>query len=627
MVRLTKYLGLFVVVLGLLVACTQDPPVIPDPNTNNPPSAQAQSLTVVAGKTLEITLKATDPDGDSLTYSVDNLSTTGVNILKLNGFTNSHKVSYTAPATAKEGETDSFSFSVKDPSGEEASATIKITLKAAGSSPGISANDDSFSGLINTPLALGATTSGPAVKLTGSVLENDANVSTATKVTAEDKVTAQGGNVSLSAEGGFVYTPKAGFAGQDSFTYTLVDNSQSLDRAEATVIVTVEEANPEVDGTQTILYLKADAASNGDGSALKPYRSLIEAENRSKVGDIIVLQPGRYAPAGTHSIILKNDQKILGQEADVVIRGMKVLDKNTTEGTVLARSEDNNFSLVLLDTNDKKNIKVLRQSDNVTIKGLTIDRSNGAGKTADTSVTTGGAGIVGADVLNGTITIEDVKIMYPGGFGITFAESSGCPSLNCDNNVQDPTDSITPNTTYDLVIRNVYIESPRNSGISSNDATSVIIDNVTINNAVKLDKAKLDPDDTLGHGIEVQSEYDTTVMVTNSTVNSSDPGVKAFVFFSNNTFGRNPDDAVMNVTIANNHANFSLNGANDLNNDGNVDDTVAYDIHVLDDYKVPEIGSSMVIMSGSSRFTHADSPYAFEGLSGSATVTGDTVTF
>ena len=626
MFRFPKRLCSFVALLALLVACTQDPPLLPD---NNPPSAQDQRVVVGAGKTLEIALIASDPDGDVLSYSVDKLSSTGVSVLKTSGFASSHKVSYRAPAEAKKGDEDSFQFTVKDPAGATATATVTISIQVEPPPlDAAEAQDDSFSTMVNTPLVLGALSlSGPAVRLSGSLLDNDKHITASTRVVIQDTTTTQGGQLSLNAQGAFIYTPKTGFTGDDWFSYQIKDDGQSPAKAEATVTVRVEEANAELDGMQRIIYLKADAASGGDGSASKPYRSLLEAEIHSKPGDVIVLQAGRYAPAGVHSILLKNDQKILGQEADVVVNGIKLLDKDPDTATVLSHSQEMNFSLVLLDTSDKKNITVVRQSDNVTIKGLTIDRSDGTGKTADTSFTTGGAAIVGADVLKGTISIEDVRILYPGGFGITFAESSGCPSANCDDNVEDPTDSTTLGTSYHLIIRNVLIESPRNTAIAANDNSSVIIDNVRVNNAVKLDPGELGSAGTEGRAIAIESEYDTSVSVTNTTVTSADPGVKAFYFFSNNNFGRNPDDAVMDVTVSNNNAQFVLATGNDLNNDGNVDDTAAYVIRVLDNEPGLSIGSSVVSIKGSSLFSHADSPYAFEGMTGFAIATDSSVSF
>jgi len=53
--------------------------------------------------------------------------------------------------------------------------------------------------------------------------------------------TTQGGSVALNADGSFVYTPLNGFAGQDTFHYTVANSAGS---AEGTVFVTVTAAPP-----------------------------------------------------------------------------------------------------------------------------------------------------------------------------------------------------------------------------------------------------------------------------------------------------------------------------------------------------------------------------------------------
>jgi hypothetical protein len=56
-------------------------------------------------------------------------------------------------------------------------------------------------------------------------------------VTAGMVVTAQGGSVTLAADGTFTYTPAAGFSGSDTFTYTVSDPTGRT--ATGTVTITV----------------------------------------------------------------------------------------------------------------------------------------------------------------------------------------------------------------------------------------------------------------------------------------------------------------------------------------------------------------------------------------------------
>ncbi|MFW5442824.1 MAG: Ig-like domain-containing protein [Methylococcaceae bacterium] len=71
------------------------------------------------------------------------------------------------------------------------------------------------------------------------IVERNDNVgSPAAMVTASDAVSAQGGTVSVAADGSFTYTPALGFDGVDSFGYTLTNSEGS---STATVYISVDE--------------------------------------------------------------------------------------------------------------------------------------------------------------------------------------------------------------------------------------------------------------------------------------------------------------------------------------------------------------------------------------------------
>ncbi|HKY45103.1 MAG TPA: Ig-like domain-containing protein, partial [Pyrinomonadaceae bacterium] len=86
-----------------------------------------------------------------------------------------------------------------------ASGNIRITVAA----PGVLANDQDFDGV------------GPALN-----------------VTAGTFLSAQGGNVTLNADGSFTYNPAPGFEGSDSFTYTLNDGEGPGDTGTVSITVT-----------------------------------------------------------------------------------------------------------------------------------------------------------------------------------------------------------------------------------------------------------------------------------------------------------------------------------------------------------------------------------------------------
>ena len=73
--------------------------------------------------------------------------------------------------------------------------------------------------------------------LTDNVMANDDPGDAPATVTAFDATSGQGGTVSMAGDGGFTYTPPAGFEGSDSFGYTITDANGDSDSATVTILV------------------------------------------------------------------------------------------------------------------------------------------------------------------------------------------------------------------------------------------------------------------------------------------------------------------------------------------------------------------------------------------------------
>ena len=89
--------------------------------------------------------------------------------------------------------------------------------------------------------------SGPSETITGNVLEdngNGADRGDGLVVTAETFTTDEGGSVTLSADGSFIYTSPSDFSGYDDFEYTVTDSSGDTD----TAYVDIEEGTPSGGG-------------------------------------------------------------------------------------------------------------------------------------------------------------------------------------------------------------------------------------------------------------------------------------------------------------------------------------------------------------------------------------------
>ena len=95
---------------------------------------------------------------------------------------------------------------------------------------------DVFGAAQNTPLVVGAP----------GVLTNDTGLPAPTAVPIAGGATAQGGTVTLNADGSFTYNPPTGFEGNDSFTYTATNGLTPNDTALVTLNV---DAPPSVTNT------------------------------------------------------------------------------------------------------------------------------------------------------------------------------------------------------------------------------------------------------------------------------------------------------------------------------------------------------------------------------------------
>ena len=135
----------------------------------------------------------------------------------------------------------------------------------------------------NTPLLLGVAQGSTAAEVVaGSVLSNDADPSPSSNpITINGNTTPSHGTVTLNPDGTFAYTPAAGYAGADSFTYTVQDSLGAVSQP-ATVSITV--------GTK--VWYVDNSGSNGDGRAATPFNTLAGAVTASGVGDVIFVNTG-----------------------------------------------------------------------------------------------------------------------------------------------------------------------------------------------------------------------------------------------------------------------------------------------------------------------------------------------
>ena len=169
----------------------------------------------------------TDGDTDTLTASVGTPPTHGVLSLNADG-------TGTFTPTAGYSGTDSFTYSISDGHGGSDTATVQLLIDG----PPVAVDDSA------------ATPGATAVDI--AVLGNDTDPDTDPLVVSATTAPADGAIVVL-ADWSIRYTPNAGFAGDDTFTYTVSDGRGLTDTATVTVTVAnaAPVANPDAVGTAT----------------------------------------------------------------------------------------------------------------------------------------------------------------------------------------------------------------------------------------------------------------------------------------------------------------------------------------------------------------------------------------
>ena len=173
----------------------------------------------------------TDADSDALAAVKVSDPANGTVALNADG-------SFTYTPQANFSGTDSFTYKASGGGSDSGVVTATITVTAVNDAPTVAS--DAYSTGEDRPLTVAAP----------GVLGNDADPESA--ITAAKVTNPANGTVALNADGSFTYTPKADFAGTDSFTYKANDGAADSGAATVTVTVTpVNDAPVALDDTYT----------------------------------------------------------------------------------------------------------------------------------------------------------------------------------------------------------------------------------------------------------------------------------------------------------------------------------------------------------------------------------------
>ncbi|MGK7910154.1 MAG: Ig-like domain-containing protein, partial [Synechococcus sp.] len=133
--------------------------------------------------------------------------------------------------------------------------------------------------------------------------------------------TAEGGSVTIFADGSFFYQPEAGDANlTDSFSFTVSDG---LNSTNATAFINV--------GSEAIYVDDDTAAGTGNGSVFNPFTTLTEAQALAGAGDVIYVFDGTY----NESFVFETDQSLIGQGADFTLSTGELLDGDASTSPVI----------------------------------------------------------------------------------------------------------------------------------------------------------------------------------------------------------------------------------------------------------------------------------------------------
>ena len=273
----------------------------------DPPVADDQSVTANTADPTEITLTATDPDGNALTYAIVSQPKSGT-ITDLNEDTGSLVYTSDAGFTGK----DSFTFKANDGTVDSNTATVTLAVNQVIDPP--VADDQSVT----------ANTADPT-EITLTATDPDGNALTYAIVSQPKSGTITDLNEDT---GSLVYTSDAGFTGKDSFTFKA--NDGTVDSNTATVTLTVNQViDPPVADDQSVTANTADpteitlTATDPDGNALT-----YAIVSQPKSGTITDLDED------TGSLVYTSDAGFTGKDSFTFKANDGTVDSNTATVTL-----------------------------------------------------------------------------------------------------------------------------------------------------------------------------------------------------------------------------------------------------------------------------------------------------
>ncbi|MVN92686.1 CshA/CshB family fibrillar adhesin-related protein [Mucilaginibacter aquatilis] len=371
---------------------------------NQAPVTVADAGTTGIGQpiTLNITSNDTDADGTinlttvQLIHPADNAKKTSVTILNQGTYTvnaTNGSVTFTPLATFT-GKATPIAYTVRDNYGTESvSALISISIKPIGTA-------DTDVAPINTPV-------------TTTVKANDGPSATGTTVTA---INGAHGTTTVNTNGQVIYTPNTGYAGIDTYTYTLTTPDGIVSDPITVTInikpVGINDADVTPINTPVPTIVKSNDGSSGIGTTVTPTNGLHGTTAVDATGRVVYTPVNNYIGKDTYTYTLTTPDGIVSDPITVTIN-IKPVGVNDVATTPL---------------NTPVNITV-KNNDGPSANGTTVTPTNGA--RGITTVDANGrvtyspiAGYVGNDTFTYTLTTPDGVVSDPITVNVTIYASS-----------------------------------------------------------------------------------------------------------------------------------------------------------------------------------------------------------
>ncbi len=249
------------------VTCVDDPPVAVN---------DAATVTEdVPNNVIDVLANDTDIDGGPKNVaSVSSSSANGGSVT-----TGGSNVSYT-PAANFCGS-DSFTYTLNGGS----IGTVTVTVTCVNDAPVLGDNNIDYTALGNTQFRVGETTPGTGLlhirdndDVDEKAAPSDVDGPGPLTVVPFTGLSANGGNVTLNADGTFTYESAAGFSGTDTFTFTVTDNGAPAQTVNGTVTIAVP---------QTVWYVHDVVDATHNPAASDTGRSTNAFETLSDVGPVL----------------------------------------------------------------------------------------------------------------------------------------------------------------------------------------------------------------------------------------------------------------------------------------------------------------------------------------------------